>query len=76
MKSKDSIQITLRGQEVIVDLVLHAPERDVGLMGPWFEDEEVFSEDGEPLNWELSEKELQLIGEAAAEYYYSSDPWE
>ena len=68
---KTKLDITLRSTELIAELTIQAPEYDVGLIGPWWEDLTLFDQSGTQLNWALSEKEMSLISAAVNEHYYS-----
>lgn len=72
MKSKTRLDMTLRNQEVTVSLIIQDPDPGVGLAWPWFEDEEIFDLEGKPLDWELTEKEIQAIGEKVNDHYFDS----
>lgn len=69
---KTSIDLTLRDTEVTAKLTIRAPEPDVGLLGPWWDDLELFSESGDELTWALSEAEMEKISQAVSDHYYDS----
>ena len=66
---KAILSLTLREQEVEVSLTIHDPETDVGIMGPWWEEETIFL-DGKIVDWELSQSETEKLCDAVSDYYY------
>lgn len=72
MTRRTRLSMKLRGADVIVDLIIYGPERDVGIMSPWFEDEVIYDETGtHELDWELDDDDYYSIGERVNDYYYS-----
>lgn len=62
--SRMSISMTLRGRDVDIDLHVVPPDESVGILGYGFEDEVITDSDtGDSLDWELTEDEIQLVGE-------------
>lgn len=73
---KSSIDVLLRDMNVIAKLTIKAPEPDVGLTYPWWDDLTLEDEGGNELNWALSDKEIETIGQAVSDHYYdSTDDW-
>lgn len=70
--ARSRISVKLRGQEVDVDLVINGPDDEVGLLGPWWEDEILFDQDGNQLRWDLTESEIEQISSAVNDLFYSS----
>lgn len=62
--SRHDLDIELRGQLVNIEFFALSPEPDVGLMGYGFEDEVITDQEGNALNWELTEAELDKVGDA------------
>lgn len=56
------IEITLRGQQILVDEIqLNAPEFDVGIMGWSIDGWKLFDLDGKELDWDLTEEETKQV---------------
>lgn len=70
---RTTISMTLRETEVNVDVAILPPEPEVGIMGPWFEDEVITDMSGNRLDWELDEEEIESIGEKVCDSYYSEE---
>lgn len=69
--ARSRISVELRGQEIDVDLVINGPDREVGLLGPWWEDEILYDQDGKQLRWELTDLEMEKISEAVCDLFYA-----
>lgn len=72
------IEMELRGQKVLIEGKASPPEYDVGLMGWGLEEETITDEQGNTLDWELTQDELYAISgkvnELAAGGYFDHDP--
>jgi hypothetical protein len=62
-----SFEIELRGQQVSVECFAMEPDRDVGIMGWYFEEETLSNSAGDVLDWDLSEDEQEAISEVVAD---------
>lgn len=61
----DSIFLTLRGQEIVIDdIVMGAAEPDVGIMTRYLDEWTLKDSDGEELDWELTDEEVEAISQA------------
>ncbi len=61
MNRRMQFTIELRGIQVNVDLLVTPPDRSVGIMGYWFEDEVLVNSAGDGLDWTLTEEETDKI---------------
>lgn len=70
-KNPDTLEVELRGQTVTVELSIYSPEPDVGIMGPYWDEETIRDENGHILAWDLNEKEIDIISQAVNDVYYA-----
>lgn len=68
------ITVNLRGQEVeITHFNIARAEPDVGLMSDYLDDWELADENGEILEWELTEEESDVVSQAIHDYLNNSE---
>lgn len=66
--SRMTIGMTLRGHDVNITVDVHPPEYDVGIMGYWCEVYKIVDDATlEDLNWELTEREENILNEIVAD---------
>ena len=67
MSRKATFDVNLRGQLVVCKAVISPPDRDVGIMGEQLDDYSLSTQNGEELNWELTDVEIDKLYEAMPE---------
>lgn len=60
-----SFFVTLRGQEIKVEGSMGRAEPDVGIMSSYLDDFEIYNLDGQELDWDLTDEEVDTINDAA-----------
>ena len=72
---RKTISTRLRDQEVEIELAIVNPDPDVGLLGYGFEDESIHDLDGNVLDWELTEEEIEQINAIVDGVAGDQDDW-
>lgn len=63
--TKMEFMVSLRDQLVTVVGFAYPPDRSVGIMGTQFEEQEIRDEEGNILDWELTDEESDVVCERA-----------
>ena len=64
MSRKATFDVNLRGQLVVCETSIDPPDTDVGIMGERIDDFSLSTQNGEILDWELTEEEVDKLYDA------------
>jgi hypothetical protein len=74
--SRRTFSLRLRDQDVEIELSIVDPDPSVGIMGTGFEDEQIYDQDGQVLDWELTEAETDQVLAALDDARLDDDPFD